>query len=210
MHERPAADGSRAVRADFVLGGFYLFGTQPFSRRWRAVELWDPDHESAAALEASVTRWTGFFRASDAAVGHGSDVAFATADGAVPGGRRSCDCGPVGAAASDCRARESDVARDRGQYHRFALLRGPRAGRHRRGVRAQRRRRRGDVEAAPGGVDALRGRPGSRGVAFSRLYYPVKVDAFRMLRSRSFACGVPWRRPVRRLRTGECKCCSVE
>ena len=26
------------------------------------VQLWDPDHESAAALEASVKRWTGFFR----------------------------------------------------------------------------------------------------------------------------------------------------
>ena len=44
---------------DFVLGGFYLFGTQPF---FHAVELWDPDHEHAAALEASVKRWTGFFR----------------------------------------------------------------------------------------------------------------------------------------------------
>ena len=45
---------------DFVLGGFYLFGTQPF---FHAVELWDPDHESAVELEASVKRWTGFFRA---------------------------------------------------------------------------------------------------------------------------------------------------
>ena len=44
---------------DFVLGGFYLFGTQPF---FHAVELWDPLHKDAAALEASVTRWTGFFR----------------------------------------------------------------------------------------------------------------------------------------------------
>ena len=43
---------------DFVLGGFYLFGTQPF---FHAVELWDPDHESAVELEASVKRWTGFF-----------------------------------------------------------------------------------------------------------------------------------------------------
>ena len=44
---------------DFVLGGFYLFGTQPF---FHAVELWDPFDKHAAALEASVTRWTGFFR----------------------------------------------------------------------------------------------------------------------------------------------------
>ena len=44
---------------DFVLGGFYLFGTQPF---FHAVELWDPSDKHAAALEASVTRWTGFFR----------------------------------------------------------------------------------------------------------------------------------------------------
>ena len=44
---------------DFVLGGFYLFGTQPF---FHAVELWDPLHKDAAALEASVKRWTGFFR----------------------------------------------------------------------------------------------------------------------------------------------------
>ena len=66
---------------DFVLGGFYLFGTQPF---FHAVELWDPDHESAAALEASVDALDGLLpRASDAAVGHGPDVAFATADGAI-------------------------------------------------------------------------------------------------------------------------------
>jgi hypothetical protein len=44
---------------DFVLGGFYLFGTQPF---FHAVELWDPAHESAVELEASIKRWTGFFR----------------------------------------------------------------------------------------------------------------------------------------------------
>ena len=35
---------------DFVLGGFYLFGTQPF---FHSVELWDPDHEHASELEAS-------------------------------------------------------------------------------------------------------------------------------------------------------------
>ena len=45
---------------DFVLGGFYLFGTQPF---FHSVALWDPEHEHAAELEASVTRWTGFFKA---------------------------------------------------------------------------------------------------------------------------------------------------
>ena len=36
---------------DFVLGGFYLFGTQPF---FHAVELWDPTttrRQRAAALE---------------------------------------------------------------------------------------------------------------------------------------------------------------
>ena len=33
---------------DFVLGGFYLFGTQPF---FHAVELWDPSSEHAAALD---------------------------------------------------------------------------------------------------------------------------------------------------------------
>lgn len=45
---------------DFVIGGFYLFGTQPF---FHAVALWEPGHKHASELGASVKRWTGFFKA---------------------------------------------------------------------------------------------------------------------------------------------------